>query len=176
MTVVFSVDLRQGFCDRLYGNIQKSFNSTPKRAGIKNFRSHDLRHTFTSQLAMTGIDITTVKELLDHKTLTMTLRYAHLAPSHKVSALDMLDSALTSTVVKNNQFSNCGAINKVSKWGNETPWRASPTIIYLHDETCSKIECISLNLPLLEYPQPETHRLKSNLTWVSPSFNKPASR
>ena len=35
---------------------------------------------------MAGIDITTVKELLGHKTLTMTLRYAHLAPSHKVNA------------------------------------------------------------------------------------------
>jgi len=43
---------------------------------------------------MEGVDITTVKELLGHKTLTMTLRYAHLAPSHKVKAVDVLDRAL----------------------------------------------------------------------------------
>ena len=43
---------------------------------------------------MTGVDITTVKELLGHKTLTMTLRYSHLAPSHKVKAVDILDNTL----------------------------------------------------------------------------------
>lgn len=43
---------------------------------------------------MEGIDLTTVKKLLGHKTLTMTLRYAHLAPSHKVKAVDVLDNTL----------------------------------------------------------------------------------
>jgi hypothetical protein len=38
---------------------------------------------------------TTVKELLRHKQLTMTLRYAHLAPTHKVKAVDILDSVLS---------------------------------------------------------------------------------
>ncbi len=43
---------------------------------------------------MAGIDLTTVKELFGHKTLTMTLRYAHLAPTHKVKDLDLLDEKL----------------------------------------------------------------------------------
>jgi integrase len=45
-------------------------------------------------LSWPGVDITTVKELLGHKTLTMTLRYAHLAPFHKVKAVDMLDEVI----------------------------------------------------------------------------------
>jgi hypothetical protein len=44
---------------------------------------------------MAGIDIATVKKLLGHKTLIMTLRYDHLAPSHKVKAVDLLNETLT---------------------------------------------------------------------------------
>ena len=44
---------------------------------------------------MGGIDIITVKELLGHRDLKMTLRYAHLAPSHKTAAVDKLDNLLT---------------------------------------------------------------------------------
>jgi hypothetical protein len=43
---------------------------------------------------MAEVDITSVKELLGHKTLTMTLRYAHLAPSHKVKAVSFLEKTL----------------------------------------------------------------------------------
>jgi integrase len=77
---------------RPYQDVKKSFKSACRRAVIKDFVFHDLRHTFASQLVMAGADIATVKELLGHKTLTMTLRYAHLAPSHKVKAVALLDS------------------------------------------------------------------------------------
>jgi integrase len=80
-----------------YETISKPFARACRLAQIVGFRFHDLRHTFASQLVMAGIDLTTVKELLGHKTLAMTLRYAHLAPSHKVKALDVLNETLNGT-------------------------------------------------------------------------------
>jgi len=59
-----------------YTDMKTAFHAACRRAGIRDFHFHDTRHTFASHLIMAGIDLTTVKELLGHKTLTMTLRYA----------------------------------------------------------------------------------------------------
>ena len=74
-----------------FKDCKRSFYTALRKAGIKDFRFHDQRHTFASRLIMAGVDITTVKELLGHRTLTMTLRYAHLAPGHMVNAVGLLD-------------------------------------------------------------------------------------
>jgi len=68
----------------------KAWKLALARAGIEDFRWHDLRHTFASRLVMGGTDIRTVQELLGHKTITMTMRYAHLSPGHKMDAVQRL--------------------------------------------------------------------------------------
>ena len=73
-----------------YNDIRASFYAACRKAGITDFRFHDLRHTFASHLVMSGVDLTTVKELLGHKTLVMTLRYSHLSQGHKKRAVEVV--------------------------------------------------------------------------------------
>ena len=71
-------------------DVKKSFKTALKKARIEDFRFHDLRHTFASHLIMAGVDLTTVRELMGHKDIRMTLRYSHLSPDHKKRGVDML--------------------------------------------------------------------------------------
>jgi integrase len=66
------------------------FEPAVEAAGLKDFTWHCLRHTFASRLAMAGVDIRTVQELMGHKSITMTMRYAHLAPGHQQTAVEKL--------------------------------------------------------------------------------------
>ncbi|MFO1259085.1 MAG: site-specific integrase [Gammaproteobacteria bacterium] len=72
-------------------NIQSSWENLKKHARIVNFRWHDMRHHFASRLVMNGIPLNTVRELLGHTNVEMTLRYAHLAPEQKERAVATLD-------------------------------------------------------------------------------------
>lgn len=81
------------FCDKdgkPFGDIKKSWLTALNKSGILKFRFHDLRHTFASHLVMSGVDLNTVRELMGHKSLEMTLRYSHLSPDHKKRAVDIL--------------------------------------------------------------------------------------
>jgi len=93
ISVLKHPDSQYIFCNnegQPYGDIKKSFLTAIKKSGIVNFHFHDLRHTFASQLVMSGVDLNTVRELLGHKSLEMTLRYSHLSPDHKKRAVDIL--------------------------------------------------------------------------------------
>jgi integrase len=74
------------------GDFKTAWASFIRDTGIRNFRFHDLRHHFASRLVMNSIDLNTVRELLGHADLKMTLRYAHLAPAHLAAAVSTLDA------------------------------------------------------------------------------------
>lgn len=59
-------------------------------AKVDNFCWHDLRHTFASRLVMAGVDLRSVQELLGHRTIITTQRYAHLSPDHQKANVEKL--------------------------------------------------------------------------------------
>jgi len=113
---------------RPYGNIKNSFSTALKKSSIINFRFHDLRHTFASHLIMSGVDLNTVRELLGHKSMQMTLRYAHLSPSYKKKAVGVLDRNLMDSnmdskekIKEKEEKEEFAKLFKYSKLGNIGP-------------------------------------------------------
>ncbi|HIJ69389.1 MAG TPA: site-specific integrase, partial [Deltaproteobacteria bacterium] len=76
-------------------NVRTAFVGALDRAGIKNFRFHDLRHTFASHMVMRGASLKDLQELLGHKSMSMLLRYTHLTQEHKKKAVNLLQGLTT---------------------------------------------------------------------------------
>lgn len=74
--------------------IENVFKAALGRAGIENFRFHDLRHSAASYMVMAGVDMRTVAEILGHRDLKVTHRYAHLSRKHVSDAVEKLDGAI----------------------------------------------------------------------------------
>ncbi len=105
------------------GNLLRAFYSARKRAGLNDVRFHDLRHTFATRLVQAGIELYVVKELLGHKSLKMTMRYAHHYPEslrHGVDILDRLKGAPAAicynftTVAEKRGYAEC--VTPFFKW------------------------------------------------------------
>ena len=74
-----------------------------QKAGLRRIGWHVLRHTFASSLAMKGVPLPAVQALLGHSTITMTMRYTHVAPSALRSAIDLLSQVGSSRQPVGNQ-------------------------------------------------------------------------
>ncbi|HXX57524.1 MAG TPA: tyrosine-type recombinase/integrase [Thermodesulfovibrionales bacterium] len=72
--------------------LRQAYDKVLVKAGLKDCHFHDLRHTFATRLVQNGVDLYKVKELLGHKTIQMTMRYAHHYPESLRSSVEVLDS------------------------------------------------------------------------------------
>jgi integrase len=89
-------DSRWVFCHEdggRIGSVKRSFATACTKAGIKDFRFHDLRHTCAAWLVTAGVSLTEVRDLPGHSSITMTEKYAHLAPERVRIAVAALDNA-----------------------------------------------------------------------------------
>ncbi len=73
---------------------------------LSNVTWHVFRHTFISRLVMAGVDLRTTQELAGHKDISMTVRYAHLSPDHKLNAIDRLMTFRAQEETRNSSTSN----------------------------------------------------------------------
>ena len=82
------------FGSRNWNSFRSAWESALLAAGIEDLRFHDLRHTLASWLIQRGRTLREVQEALGHQTITMTMRYSHLAPDHLRAAVAVLDDVL----------------------------------------------------------------------------------
>ena len=71
--------------------MENAWQAVLKKAGIEDFRFHDLRHTTASYLAMNGASIAEIAEVLGHKTLQMVKRYSHLSEAHTSKVVESMN-------------------------------------------------------------------------------------
>lgn len=93
-----------------FADVKKGFCGALRRAKIKDFRFHDLRHTFASHLAMSGCNLRTIQELLGHADIKTTMRYAHLSRQHLEEAVNLVGARLW--VDTNLEQSRIGSVGK----------------------------------------------------------------
>ena len=72
-------------------DLLRAFYPAMKKAEVKRFRFHDLRHTFATRLVQAGADIYTVQKLGRWKTISMVMRYAHHHPESLRAGIEILD-------------------------------------------------------------------------------------
>ena len=92
--------------------VTKPFKKALKKAGISDFRFHDLRHTFASHFVMNGGDLLSLMEILGHSDLRMIQRYSHLSSEYKKVKLNNLDKAFSASPHKSPTVSNIENVRK----------------------------------------------------------------
>ena len=72
----------------------KAWQKALQRAGIENFRWHDLRHTWASWLVQNGVPLSEIQEMGGWETYAMVRRYAHLLPAHLAHRAKVIDDLM----------------------------------------------------------------------------------
>jgi len=72
--------------------LDRPFRDALQLAEIEGFRWHDLRHSFASELAMSGATLAEIAECMGHRTLDMVKRYAHLTEGHVGGVIERMTS------------------------------------------------------------------------------------
>jgi integrase len=88
-------------------SLREAFRKTLSKTDIKDFKFHDLRHTFATRLVQNGVDLYKVKELLGHKTISMTMRYAHHYPESLRASVEVLDDCYNSATIVTTDLTIC---------------------------------------------------------------------
>lgn len=77
-----------------HAECRMAWSNAVKKAGVQNFRFHDLRHTAASYLAMNGASLIEIAAVLGHKTLNMVKRYSHLSEQHTAAVVARMNKAV----------------------------------------------------------------------------------
>ena len=75
-------------------DLRTPWEAAVKKAGLHDFRFHDLRHSAASYLAMNGASLAEIAEVLGHKTLQMVKRYAHLSEGHTARVVESMNNKI----------------------------------------------------------------------------------
>ena len=89
----------------------KAWKGALKRAGISNFRFHDLRHTWASWLVQSGVSLLALKEMGGWETLEMVQRYAHLSAGHLTEHASKIDAIISRNGTNTAQEENVVYLN-----------------------------------------------------------------
>ena len=87
---------------------RRAYEPALRKAGIQGVCWHTLRHTAASRRVMAGVDLVTVKEIMGHRDIETTLRYAHLAPDHLKDGVNR--GSLFTSAIK----TDCGTLTKTT--------------------------------------------------------------
>jgi len=74
--------------------LRRAFRTAIKRAGLKDFRGHDARHSYATEMLAKGLSLGEIGHLLGHRSVSMTRRYAHLVESRSIDAVSKMSEQI----------------------------------------------------------------------------------